>query len=371
MGEPGLHLVGPCARGFLRGRLANPVFHVKPPATAPSLDALTPASSQDHDDSTHYPVSDRDSARPPGGRGPHPSSRSHPARASTSDAPANSPGSADTSGESTTALPRRLPVHRPCPHININDRSQTLLTPQLASSDACLCIHWGLRPPHLAGVAPTPGTGMHSRPVHQAPPSGPFYSDEAQHSATPLTSALAHADDRPAPRPFGDTTARAPLSLPIPCTSPTASRADRGGGEWRPDAAPGLLDGCILGAATSPPEGQGRAMPCTSAPAGQDVPYEPRSSRGAPQRTVHRRPAITAAVPLQGKTVLPVTSCVAAPATPTPGDRCAPPTTERQRARPRGGEGGMSVGSGRPRAPLPIVPPRRHHARTLGEGRFT
>jgi len=67
---------------------------------------------------------------------------------------------------------------------------------------------------------------MHSRPVHQAPPSGPFYSDEAQHSATPLTSALAHADDRPAPRPFGDTTARAPLSLPIPCTSPTARRAD-------------------------------------------------------------------------------------------------------------------------------------------------
>ena len=59
-------------------------------------------------------------------------------------------------------------------------------------------------------------------------------------------------------------------------------------------------------------------MPCTSAPAGQDVPYEPRSSRGAPQRTVHRRPAITAAVPLQGKTVLPVTSCVAAPATPRP-----------------------------------------------------
>ena len=48
-----------------RDRLANPVFHVKPPATAPSLDALTPASSQDHDDSTHYPVSDRDSARPP------------------------------------------------------------------------------------------------------------------------------------------------------------------------------------------------------------------------------------------------------------------------------------------------------------------
>lgn len=98
---------------------------------------------------------------------------------------------------------------------------------------------------------------MHSRPVHQAPPSGPFYSDEAQHSATPLTSALAHADDRPAPRPFGDTTARAPLSLPIPCTSPTASRADRGGGEWRPDAAPGLLDGCILGAATHPSGGAG------------------------------------------------------------------------------------------------------------------
>ena len=62
-----------------------------------------------------------------------------------------------------------------------------------------------------------------------------------------------------------------------------------------PATARGLLDGCLLGAATSPLEGQGRAMPCTSAPAGQDVPDEPRSSRGAPQRTVHRRPDITAA----------------------------------------------------------------------------
>lgn len=124
-----------------RDRLANPVFHVNPPATAPSLDALTPASSHDHQDSTHYPVSDRDSARPPGGRGPHPSSRSHPARASTSDAPANSPEPADASHESTTALPRRLSVHRSCPQINIDDRGQTLPIAQLASSNACLCIH--------------------------------------------------------------------------------------------------------------------------------------------------------------------------------------------------------------------------------------
>ena len=154
----------------------------------------------------------------PGGRGPYPSSRSHPARASTSDAPANSPGSADTSGESTTALPRRLPVHRPCPHININNRGQTRLTPQLASSYTCLCIHRGLRPPHLAGVSPTLHTGLHSRTVHQAPPSGPFYSDEAQHSTTPLTSALAHADDRPArtPRPHhGSSSALAPHSLHV------------------------------------------------------------------------------------------------------------------------------------------------------------
>ena len=82
----------------------------------------------------------------------------------------------------------RAPSTSPCPQtlstFNIDGRGQTLLTPQLASSDACLCIHRGVRPPHLAGVAPTPGTGMHSRPVHQAPPSGPFYSDESQQSTT-------------------------------------------------------------------------------------------------------------------------------------------------------------------------------------------
>lgn len=163
----------------------------------------------------------------------------------------------------------RAPSTSPCPQtlstFNIDGRGQTLLTPQLASSDACLCIHRGVRPPHLAGVAPTPGTGMHSRPVHQAPPSGPFYSDESQQSTTPLTSALAHTDERPVPHPLGDITARAPLSIPIPCTSPTASRADRGGGEWRPDAAPGLLDGCILGAATHLVEERGRTGPCTAA----------------------------------------------------------------------------------------------------------
>ena len=227
----------------------------------------------------------------------------------------------------------------------------------------------GVRPPLFAGLSPTPYTGMHSRTVLLAPPFGPSNSDESQQPtiAADVCSRTRSRQTGRAPR--GDTTARAPLWPRFP-----ARHRRRGGLTWgrgHPATAPGLLDGCILGAATSPPEGQGRAMPCTSAPAGQDVPYEPRSSRGAPQRTVHRRPAITAAVPLQGKTVLPVTSCVAAPATPTPGDRCAPPTTERQRARPRGGEGGMSVGSGRPRAPLPIVPPRRHHARTLREGRFT
>ncbi|PFH06291.1 hypothetical protein BX598_0917 [Micrococcaceae bacterium JKS001869] len=283
---------------------------------------------------THYPVSNRDSPRSPEGKGTTPEFPITPNRASTSDAPANSPGSADASHEFTTALPRRLPVHRTRTHINIDGRGQTLLNPQLASSDACLCIHWGLRPPHLTGVAPTPGTGMHSRPVHQAPPSGPFYSDEAQHSATPLTSALAHADDRPAPRPFGDTTARAPLSLPSPCTSPTASRADRGGGEWRPDAAPGLLDGCILGPATHPSGG-----------AGTDRTLHGRRHRPRPCRPSR-----------------PVSSCVAACGCPTPCDRCAWPT--RQTGRHRGGGGSVSDGSGRPRAPLPIVPLRRHHAGT-------
>ena len=192
----------------------------------------------------------------------------------------------------------------------------------------------GLWPSLLAGVAPTPGTGMHSRLVPQAPPSGPFYSDESQQSTTPLTPALAHADDRPAPHPFGDTTARAPLSLPIPCTSPTASRADRGGGEWRPDAAPGLLDGCILGAATHPSGG-----------AGTDRTLHGRRHRPRPCRPSR-----------------PVSSCVAACGCPTPCDRCAWPT--RQTGRHRGGGGSVSDGSGRPRAPLPIVPLRRHHART-------
>lgn len=55
-----------------RDRHGNPVFHVKPPTTAPSLDALTPASSQDHQDSRHHPVSNRDSPRSPEGKGTTP-----------------------------------------------------------------------------------------------------------------------------------------------------------------------------------------------------------------------------------------------------------------------------------------------------------
>ena len=88
-----------------RDRHGNPVFHVKPPTTAPSLDALTPASLQDHQDLTHYPVSNRDSPRSPEGKGTTPEFPITPNRASTSDAPANSPGPADASHESTTALP--------------------------------------------------------------------------------------------------------------------------------------------------------------------------------------------------------------------------------------------------------------------------
>lgn len=204
---------------------------------------------------------------------------------------------------------------------------------------------------------------MHRRPVHQAPPSGPFYSDEAQHSTTPLTPALAHADVRPAPRPFGDTTARAPLSLPSPCTSPTAGRADRGGGEWRPNAAPDLLDGCILEAAAHPSggAGTGRALHGGARRPRRSprVAQLPRSvsTQGAP-------PALTAAVaaPRPCRPPRPVSSCVAACGCPTPCDRCAWPT--RQTGRHRGGGGSVSDGSGRPRAPLPIVPLRRHHART-------
>ncbi len=271
------------------------MFHVKPPTTAPSLDALTPASSQDHQDSRHHPVSNRDSPRSPEGKGTTPEFPFTPNRASTSDAPANSPGSADASHEFTTALPRRLPVHRTRPHINIDERGQTLLNPQLASSDACLCIHWGLRPPHLAGVAPTPGTGMHSRPVHQAPPSGPFYSDEAQHSATPLTSALAHADDRPA---------RAPSATPrleLRSRSPFPAR-------HRPRA--GLIVGEGSGAQTRHP------VSSTAASSGlQRTPVEERGRTGP----------CTAAVTARGRAVHPAPSARVSPpaAAPTPRDRCA------------------------------------------------
>ncbi len=316
-----------------RDRLANPVFHVKPPATAPSLDALTPASSHDHQDSTHYPVSDRDSARPPA-EGDHTRVPVH-----------------------TRPVPRRRThqrTHRGPPTPPMNPRPRSLdvslsTDPVHISTSTIVARHCQLRhlpaqtlvsvyiedlwPSLLAGVAPTPGTGMHSRPVPQAPPSGPFYSDESQQSTTPLTPALAHADDRPPPHPFGDTTARAPLSLPIPCTSPTASRADRGGGEWRPDAAPGLLDGCILGAATHPSGGagtdralHGRARPPRRSPRVAQLPRS-TSTQGVPPARIA---AVAAARP----------------------------------CRHRGGGGSVSDGSGRPRAPLPIVPLRRHHART-------
>ena len=132
--------------------------------------------------------------------------------------------------------------------------------------------------------------------------------------------------------------------------SPTACWSDCGGGEWRPGAAPGLLDGCILEAAMHPGEGGVTDL----APHVAQLPRS-TSTQGAPQ-------ALTAAVAAPRPCYQPrefvrrplwLPPC---PATGAPG--------RRRRGRLRGGDGSVSVGSDRPRAPLPIVPPRRHLACT-------
>ena len=55
MGNRGLTSSALARVASFRDRHGNPVFHVKPPATAQSLDALTAASSQDHEDSDGPP----------------------------------------------------------------------------------------------------------------------------------------------------------------------------------------------------------------------------------------------------------------------------------------------------------------------------
>ena len=225
----------------------------------------------------------------------------------------------------------------------------------------------GARPPLFAGIFSTPHTGMHSRTVLLAPPFGPSNSDESQQPtiAADVCSRTRSRQTGRAPR--GDTTARAPLWPRFP------ERHRRGGGltvgeREHPVTAPGLLAGCILEAAAHPGEGggtdhtlHGRARRPGRSPRIAQLPRS-TSTQGAP-------PALTAAVAAPPPCRPPREFVRRRPRL-LPGLATGAPG-RRRRGRPSEGEGSVSDGRSPPRAPLPIVPPRRHHARTLGEGRFT
>ena len=161
--------------------------------------------------------------------------------------------------------------------------------------------------------------------------------------------------------------ARAPLWPRFP-----ARHRRRGGltvGErGHPVTAPGLLAGCILEAAAHPGEGGGTDH--TLHGRARRPGRSPRVAQPSRSTSTQRAPpALTAAVSAPPPWRSPREFVRRRPrlhpglATGAPG--------QRRRGRPSGREGSVSGGSGTPRAPLPIVPPRRHHARTLGEGRFT
>ena len=126
----------------------------------------------------------------------------------------------------------------------------------------------------------------------------------------------------------------------------------------------------LLGAATSPLEGQGRAMPCTSAPAGQDVPYEPRSPRGVLQRRVHRRPSQPPSPP-RGQAVHPVGACFAAPGCPHALRHMRSAHTGAAEGSAQGRRGERDRQQRSSTGTPPTVLPPRHDARILGEGCFT
>ena len=225
----------------------------------------------------------------------------------------------------------------------------------------------GVRPPLFAGVSPTPHTGMHNRTVLLAPPFGPSNSDESQQPtiAADVCSRTRSRQTGRAPR--GDTTARAPLWPRFP-----ARHRRRGGltvGErGHPVTAPGLLAGCILEAAAHPGEGGGTDH--TLHGRARRPGRSPRVAQPSRSTSTQRAPpALTAAVSAPPPWRSPREFVRRRPrlhpglATGAPG--------RRRRRRPSGREGSGTDGSGPPRAPLPIVPPRRHHARTLGGGRFT
>lgn len=117
-----------------------------------------------------------------------------------------------------------VPLSTDLVHISTSIIADRLCEPRNPPAHTLVYVYnGGVRSPLLARVSLTPHTGLHSRTVLQAPSVGPIYSGKSEQYTTPLTSALAHAQDRPAPHPLGDTTARAPLSLPFPaCHRPRA-----------------------------------------------------------------------------------------------------------------------------------------------------
>ena len=191
------------ARLPLEIRSKSTVFHVKPPATVQSLDAQTPASSQDRDRATNHPLPDRNSTSSLGGeRDPHPSRHSQAAPVP----------SRRTQRETHQGTP--IPPTNPRPHtldvslstdlvhISTSIIADRLCGPRNPPAHTLVYVYnGGVRSPLLARVSLTPHTGLHSRTVLQAPSVGPIYSGKSEQYTTPLTSALAHADDRPATYP--------------------------------------------------------------------------------------------------------------------------------------------------------------------------
>lgn len=197
-----------------------------------------------------------------------------------------------------------------------------------------------------------------------APPTQTNHS-RSHRRRRPLSHTLT---DRPAAHPRDGTLTRAPLWPPIPCTSPTARRSDVGGGGTQPRHA-----ASSTAAFSGLPRARlrGRDGPCPALHVrtrrlGRSLRTAQPSRSTSTQRAP---PALTAAVAAPPPCRSPREFVRRRPrlhpglATGAPG--------RRRRGRPSEGEGSVSDGSSPPRAPLPIVPPRRHHARTLGEGRFT
>ena len=102
---------------------------------------------------------------------------------------------------STYVYPRR-PLSTDLVHISTSIIAAILCGPRNPPAHTLVFVYnGGVRPPLLARVSPTPHTGLHSRTVLRAPSVGPIYSGESQQYTTPLTSTLAHGDDRPAAYP--------------------------------------------------------------------------------------------------------------------------------------------------------------------------